>query len=52
MTRQLIRASSGPTTGCPVDLVPVGLMGDAMAGVPAAFDGPLRLAGETEGGAA
>jgi hypothetical protein len=52
MTRQLTRASSEPTTGCPVDLAPVGLMGDAVAGVPAAFDGPLRLAGETEGGAA
>ncbi len=52
MTRQPTRASSAPTTGCPVDLAPVGLMGDAMAGVPAAFDGPLSLAGETEGGAA
>ena len=52
MTRQLTRASSGPTTGCPVDLAPVGLMGHAMARVPAAFGGPLGLAGETEGGAA
>jgi hypothetical protein len=52
MTRQLIRASSGPTTGCPFDLAPVGLMGDAVARVPAAFDGPLNLAGGTVGGAA
>jgi hypothetical protein len=52
MTRQLTRASSGPTTGCPVGLAPVGLMDDAVAGVPAAFDGPLRLAGGTVGGAA
>ena len=52
MTRQLTRASSGPTTGCPVDLAPVGLMGDAMVGVPAASGGPLGLAGEAEGGAA
>jgi hypothetical protein len=52
MTRQLTRASSESTTGCPVDRTPVGLMGDAMARVPAAFYGPLSLAGETEGGAA
>jgi hypothetical protein len=52
MTRQLTRASSEPTTACPVDLAPVGLMGDAVARVPAAFDGPLSLAGGTVGGAA
>jgi hypothetical protein len=52
MTPQLTRASSEPTTGCPVDLAPVGLMGEAVARVPAAFDGPLSLAGGTAGGAA
>ena len=52
MTPQLTRASSEPTTGCPVDPAPVGLMGEAVARVPAAFDGPLSLAGGTAGGAA
>ena len=52
MTRQFTRAPREPATGCPVDLAPVGLMGDAVARVPAAFDGPLSLAGGTGGGAA
>jgi hypothetical protein len=52
MTPQCSDASGEPTTGCSVDLAPVGLVGDAMVGVPAAFGGPLGLAGGTERGAA
>ena len=52
MTRQLSDASGEPTTGCSVDLAPVGLVDDAMVWVPAAFGGPLGLAGGTERGAA
>jgi hypothetical protein len=52
MTRQLTDAPSEPTTGCPVYLAPVGLVGDAVVGVPAAFGGPLSLAGDTERGTA
>jgi hypothetical protein len=44
MTRQL--------TDCPVDLVPVGPVGEAMVTVPAAFGGPVSLASETARGAA
>jgi hypothetical protein len=52
MTRQPSDASSESTTGCSVDLAPVGLVGDAMVWVPAALGGPLGLAGGTERGAA
>ena len=39
MTRQLTDAPGELITDCPVDLVPVGLVGEAVVTVPAAFGG-------------
>jgi hypothetical protein len=49
---QLTDASSESTTGCSVDVAPVGLVGDAMVGGSCRLRQALSLAGETERGAA